>query len=100
MCGVYRAKDTRLDRIVAINVLPAHLSSDPDLKQRLEREAKAISALQHANICYGLRISSYRLDPERNLHSMTRNSVNRRWGLPTATSDPFALTGHGEKSSV
>jgi len=51
MGEVYRAKDTRLDRIVAIKVLPTHLSSDPDLKQRLEREAKAISALQHPNIC-------------------------------------------------
>ncbi len=51
MGEVYRAKDTRLDRTVAIKVLPAHLSSDPELKQRLEREAKAISALQHANIC-------------------------------------------------
>jgi serine/threonine protein kinase len=51
MGEVYRARDTRLDRTVAIKVLPAHLSSDPDLKQRLEREAKAISALQHANIC-------------------------------------------------
>jgi serine/threonine protein kinase len=51
MGEVYRAKDTRLDRTVAIKVLPAHLASDPDLQQRLEREAKAISALQHANIC-------------------------------------------------
>lgn len=51
MGEVYRARDTRLDRIVAIKVLPAHLSSDPELKQRLEREAKAISALQHAHIC-------------------------------------------------
>src|SRR6204780_2559967 len=51
MGEVYRAKDTRLDRPVAIKVLPAHLSSDPELKQRMEREAKAISALQHANIC-------------------------------------------------
>ena len=51
MGEVYRAKDTRLDRIVAIKVLPTHLFSDPDLKQRLEREAKAISALQHPNIC-------------------------------------------------
>src|ERR1700680_2047681 len=48
---VYRAKDPRLDRTVAIKVLPSHLSSDPELKQRMEREAKAISALQHANIC-------------------------------------------------
>jgi serine/threonine protein kinase len=51
MGEVYRAKDTRLDRTVAIKVLPAHLSSDPELKQRMEREAKAISALQHSNIC-------------------------------------------------
>ena len=51
MGEVYKAKDTRLDRTVAIKVLPAHLSSDPELKQRMEREAKAISALQHANIC-------------------------------------------------
>jgi eukaryotic-like serine/threonine-protein kinase len=36
---------------LAIKVLPSHLSSDPELKQRMEREAKAISALQHANIC-------------------------------------------------
>ena len=51
MGEVYRAKDTRLDRTVAIKVLPSHLSSDPELKQRMEREAKAISALQHPNIC-------------------------------------------------
>jgi eukaryotic-like serine/threonine-protein kinase len=51
MGEVYRARDTRLDRTVAIKVLPAHLSSDPELKQRMEREARAISALQHANIC-------------------------------------------------
>jgi len=51
MGEVYRARDTRLERSVAIKVLPAHLSSDPGLKQRLERESKAISALQHPNIC-------------------------------------------------
>src|SRR5690348_16095805 len=51
MGEVYRARDTRLDRSVAIKVLPAHLSSDPDLRQRLEREARAISSLQHPNIC-------------------------------------------------
>ena len=51
MGEVYRAKDTRLDRTVAIKVLPSHLSSDPESKQRMEREARAISALQHANIC-------------------------------------------------
>ena len=51
MGEVYRARDTRLERSVAIKVLPAHLSSDPDLKLRLEREARAISSLQHPHIC-------------------------------------------------
>jgi eukaryotic-like serine/threonine-protein kinase len=51
MGEVYRARDTRLGRDVAIKVLPAHLSSSPDLKQRMEREAKSISALNHPHIC-------------------------------------------------
>ena len=51
MGEVYRARDSRLDRTVAIKVLPATLSSDPSLKQRLEREAKAVSKLAHPNIC-------------------------------------------------
>src|SRR5271167_3811092 len=51
MGEVYRARDTRLDRTVAIKVLPSHLSANPELKLRFEREAKAISALQHPNIC-------------------------------------------------
>ncbi|MEE9471683.1 MAG: serine/threonine-protein kinase, partial [Gemmatimonadota bacterium] len=51
MGEVYRARDTRLDRTVAVKVLPSHLSSNPDLRQRLEREARAISALSHPNIC-------------------------------------------------
>jgi Tol biopolymer transport system component len=51
MGEVYRARDTRLDRTVAIKVLPTHLSANPDLRARFEREAKAISALQHSNIC-------------------------------------------------
>jgi serine/threonine protein kinase len=51
MGEVYRARDTRLDRIVAIKVLPHHLSSNPDLKQRFEREARAISSLNHPRVC-------------------------------------------------
>src|SRR5215472_168548 len=51
MGEVYRAKDKRLERTVAIKILPAHLSSDPLLKQRFEREAKAISSLNHPHIC-------------------------------------------------
>ena len=51
MGEVYRARDTRLDRTVAVKVLPLHLNSNPDLRARFEREAKAISGLQHPNIC-------------------------------------------------
>jgi len=51
MGEVYRARDTRLERDVAIKVLPANLASDPNLRQRLEREAKAISKLSHPHIC-------------------------------------------------
>jgi serine/threonine protein kinase/Tol biopolymer transport system component len=51
MGEVYRAKDTRLDRTVAIKVLPAHLANTPDAKQRFEQEARAVSALNHPNIC-------------------------------------------------
>src|SRR4051812_6044762 len=51
MGEVYSARDTRLNRIVAIKILPAHLSSNPDLRSRFEQEAKSISALQHPNIC-------------------------------------------------
>ena len=51
MGEVYRARDTRLDRIVAIKVLPANVASDPDRRQRLDREARAISSLNHPHIC-------------------------------------------------
>jgi Tol biopolymer transport system component len=51
MGEVYKAKDTRLDRVVAIKVLASHLSASPELQQRFEREARAISSLSHAHIC-------------------------------------------------
>src|SRR5271169_5395562 len=51
MGEVYRARDTRLDRTVAIKILPSHLSDDVMHRQRFEREAKAISSLNHPHIC-------------------------------------------------
>src|SRR5690349_21552665 len=58
MGEVYRVRDTRLGRDVAIKVLPQHLSTNPDLKARFEREAKAISALSHPHICHLYDIGS------------------------------------------
>ena len=51
MGEVYRARDTRLGRDVAIKVLPQHLSSNPEVRARFEREAKTVSSLNHPHIC-------------------------------------------------
>src|SRR6202140_995809 len=51
MGEVYRARDTRLERTVAVKILPSHLSENPEAKQRFEREARAISSLNHSSIC-------------------------------------------------
>src|SRR3974390_655971 len=51
MGEVYRARDTRLDRSVAIKILPSHLSHHAEARQRFDREARAISSLNHPNIC-------------------------------------------------
>ena len=51
MGEVYKARDTRLERIVAIKVLPAHLADNPELRERFEREAKTIAGLNHPHIC-------------------------------------------------
>ncbi len=51
MGEVYKARDTRLERTVAIKVLPPHLSSSEEMRQRFEREAKTISQITHPHIC-------------------------------------------------
>jgi serine/threonine protein kinase len=51
MGEVYRARDTRLDRIVAIKALPTHLSDRSELRERFEREAETIASLNHPHIC-------------------------------------------------
>ena len=51
MGEVYKARDTRLERTVAVKVLPQHLSAAPEVRQRFEREAKTISQFSHSHIC-------------------------------------------------
>src|ERR1044072_7180545 len=51
MGGVYKAKENLFDRLVAIKILPTHVSSDPALRERFEREARTVAALNHPHIC-------------------------------------------------
>jgi eukaryotic-like serine/threonine-protein kinase len=51
MGEVWKARDTRLERTVAVKVLPSHLSSSPEMRQRFEREARTISQVSHPHIC-------------------------------------------------
>ena len=51
MGEVYRARDTRLDRTVAVKVLPARVAEQPEMRERFEREARAVASLNHPHIC-------------------------------------------------
>src|SRR3954464_12519654 len=65
MGEVYRARDTRLDRTVALKVMPADLAADPQFRARFDREARAISRLQHQHICTLLTLARRTDSPMR-----------------------------------
>ena len=86
MGEVYRARDTRLDRTVAVKILPAHLSSNAEAKQRFEREARVISSLNHQYL-YPAR----RRRPEWNLLSGDGVRARRDTPKPDCEKGPLPL---------
>ena len=67
MGGVYRARDTRLARDIALKVLPADVAGDPSCRQRFEQEARVVAALNHPNI-----VSVYDVGAEEGISYMVR----------------------------
>jgi serine/threonine-protein kinase len=64
MGEVYKGRDTRLERLVALKILPAHLATRPDLRKRFEREATTVANLQHPNICVLYDVGEQQLPAE------------------------------------
>ncbi len=80
MGEVYRARDSRLERDVAIKVLPDHLADDPTALARFEREAKAVAALSHPNILAIHDFGSH----ERTAFAVIRPATPQAWGRSSA----------------
>jgi eukaryotic-like serine/threonine-protein kinase len=94
MGEVYRAHDTRLGRDVAIKVLPAHFSSDPDRLRRFEQEARAAAALNHPNILAVHQLGTYEGMPylvSELLHGETLRETLRRGPLPLRKAVDYAM---------
>ena len=100
MGEVYKARDTRLDRSVAIKVLPAELSADPDRRERMNREARAISSLQHPHICALYDVGTHDgtdylvmeyLEGETLAHRLERGPVPLAQALKFGSEIAFAL---------
>ena len=78
MGEVYRARDTRLDRSVAIKVLASKVVDDPDRRQRFEREARTIASLNHPNICTLYDIGDHEGQPFIVMEAITGKTLQRR----------------------
>jgi eukaryotic-like serine/threonine-protein kinase len=90
MGEVYKAKDTRLDRTVAIKILAAHPSSSHEIKRRFEREARTVSSLNQAHICQlddvGSQDGTEFLVMEFLEGDIRRHLTARGWSIQEATS--------------
>jgi len=103
MGEVYKARDTRLDRTVAIKVLPDTLAADPQFRERFDREARAISQLTHPHICTLYDVSEHQgtaflvmefLDGETLADRLAKGALPLDQALQHATTDMFNwLTG-------
>jgi serine/threonine protein kinase len=94
MGEVYLGHDTRLQRTVAIKILPAHLSSNPDLHARFMQEAKSISSLQHPNICVVYDIGSQGGVDYMVMEYVTGKTLDRvipQGGLPSNVATKYAV---------
>jgi eukaryotic-like serine/threonine-protein kinase len=101
MGEVYRARDTRLERSVAIKVLPSHLCSNPELKSRFEREARTLSSISHPHICHLYDVGSQGgveflvmelLEGETLAHRLQRGAMPLQEVLKTGIEIADALT--------
>jgi len=91
MGEVYKARDTRLDRTVAIKVLPSQLATDPQFRERFDREARTIASLNHPHICTLYDVGHERLRPARGAggergDAAPPSATERGWG-PASTEE-------------
>src|SRR5436309_4367875 len=93
MGEVYKARDTRLDRTVAVKILPEALAADPQFRERFDREARAISQLTHPHICtlydVGQESGTHylvmeHLDGDRLAHRLAKGALPLDQALKTA----------------
>ncbi len=102
MGEVYKARDTRLDRTVAIKVLPSHLADKPQLRERFEREARTVASLNHPHIC-----TLYDIGQQDGIHFLVmeylegetlaerlQNGLRPLYNLANANQPTLQLEGH------